>query len=325
MTVIDIAIYVEGVLTDNPETLDETFELLTERRGFAWIDLDRPRKEELQAVADEFELHPLAVEDALSGHQRSKLERYGSTQFVVLRPARYLDDVEKVEFGELHLFVGANFVVTVRRSEKPDLTHVRERLEAAPELLARGSQAVLYGVLDRVVDDYAPVAAGLENDIDEIEDQLFEGGGGELSRRIYELSREVMMFQRATHPLLEVVQDLKLGVTDRPVDLEIARGYRDVLDHTQRIVDRVDSYRALLENALTTHLTLVGQDQNDQVKKISSWAAIIFAPTLVGTVYGMNFEAMPELEWAFGYPMAIGAMAAFAVALYGVFKYKKWL
>jgi magnesium transporter len=325
MTVIDNAIYVAGARTDNPETLDETFELLTERRGFAWIDLDRPSKEELQAVADEFDLHPLAVEDALSGHQRSKLERYASTQFVVLRPARYLDDVEKVEFGELHLFVGANFVVTVRRSEKPDLTRVRERLEAAPELLARGPQAVLYAVLDRMVDDYAPVAAGLENDIDEIEDQLFEGGDGELSRRIYELSREVMMFQRATRPLLEVVQDLKVGVADRAVDIEIARGYRDVLDHTQRIVERVDSYRALLENALTTHLTLVGQDQNDQVKKISSWAAILFAPTLVGTIYGMNFDHMPELHWALGYPLAVLAMIVMGGVLYAVFKKRGWL
>jgi magnesium transporter len=325
MTVTDNAIYVDGVRTDNPTTLDETFELLTERRGFAWIDLDRPSPEELKAVADEFELHPLAVEDALAGHQRSKLERYGDTQFVVLRPAIYRDDVEKVEFGEVHLFVGGTFVVTVRRASTPDLDAVRARLEAAPDLLARGPRAVLYAVLDRIVDDYAPVAAGLENDIDEIEDELFEGGAGELSRRIYELSREVMMFQRATHPLLGVVGDLEKDVGDHEIDIEVSRGFRDVLDHTHRIVDRVDAYRALLENALTTHLTLVGQDQNDQVKKISSWAAILFAPTLVGTIYGMNFDHMPELHWMFGYPLAVLAMIAMGGVLYGVFKRKGWL
>ena len=325
MTVIDNAIYVDGVRTDNPETLDETFELLTERRGFAWIDLDRPSPEELQAVADEFELHPLAIEDALAGHQRAKLERYGDTQFVVLRPAFYRDDIEKVEFGEVHLFVGSTFVVTVRRAARPDLNVVRERLEAAPDLLARGPQAVLYAVLDRVVDDYAPVALGLENDIDEIEDELFEGGATELSRRIYKLSREVMMFQRATHPLLDVVGELKQHVGDHAVDIEVARGFRDVLDHTHRIVDRIDAYRALLENALTTHLTLVGQDQNDQVKKISSWAAILFAPTLVGTIYGMNFDNMPELHWTFGYPLAVAAMVAMGGVLYSVFRRKGWL
>ncbi|CAD5994301.1 magnesium/cobalt transporter CorA [Agreia sp. COWG] len=325
MTVIDNAIYVDGRRTDNPESLEETFETLTARNGFAWIDLDQPSPEELQAVADEFELHPLAVEDALAGHQRSKLERYGKSRFVVLRPATYLDDVEKVAFGEVHLFVGETFVVTVRRAETPDLSSVRRRLEENPELLARGPQAVLYAVLDRIVDDYAPVAGGLENDIDEIEDQLFDRTTNELSRRIYELSREVMLFQRATHPLVDLVNDLKGSVTDAAVDLEIFRGLRDVLDHTHRIVDRVDASRALLENALTTHLTLVGQDQNNQVKKISSWAAILFAPTLVGTIYGMNFDNMPELHWTFGYPLAVLAMVAMGGVLYTVFKRKGWL
>jgi len=325
MTVIDNAIYVDGVRTDNPKTLDETFELLTERSGFAWIDLDQPDSAELQAVADEFELHPLAVEDALNGHQRAKLERYGSTRFVVLRPAHYRDDVEKVDFGEVHLFVGTNFVVTVRRTDHCDLTAVRARLEATPELLARGPQSVLYAILDRVVDDYAPVASGVENDVDEIEDELFDGRTGSLSRRIYELSREVMMFQRATHPLVDLVGDLKHDTEEHEVDIELARGFRDVLDHTHRIVDRVDSYRSLLENALSTHLALVGQLQNDQVKKISSWAAILFAPTLVGTIYGMNFDNMPELHWAFGYPLAVLAMIVMGGILYTVFRAKRWL
>ncbi|MGS0567229.1 magnesium and cobalt transport protein CorA [Vibrio alginolyticus] len=282
----------------------------------------------------EFDLHPLAVEDALSGHQRSKVERYGDTLFAVLRPARYRDKEESIEFGELHLFVGPDFVVTIRHAESPNLAAVRMRMEAHPELLAMGPEAVLYVILDEVVDGYEPIVAGLLNDIDEIEDQLFGDGADDsaLSRRIYELSREVINFQRAVHPLSGMLEWLRRGSEKYRIDEELQRSLRDVLDHTIRVNERVNSFRAILENALTVHSALVarrqteaGLAQNDEIKKISSWAAIIFAPTLVGTVYGMNFDVMPELHWAFGYPMAIGAMAAFAVALYGVFKYKKWL
>ena len=196
MTLIDNGVYVDGKRQHTPESLDETFELTRTSGGMAWIGLYRPDDIELLAVAEEFGLNLLTVEDALAGHQRAKLEHYDTTLFTVLRPARYLDDVERVEFGELHVFVGPNFVVTVRHAESPDLGRVRKRLEQEPDLLALGPHAVLYAVLDQVVDEYAPVAAGLENDIDEIEDQLF-GGDAEVSRRIYELSREVIQFQRA--------------------------------------------------------------------------------------------------------------------------------
>jgi len=251
----------------------------------------------------------------------------------VLRPARYRDEQESIEFGELHLFVGPDFVVTIRHAESPDLAAVRRRMEAHPELLAMGPEAVFYAILDEVVDGYEPIVTGLLNDIDEIEDQLFgDSDDDALSRRIYELSREVINFQRAVHPLAGMLEWLRRGSEKYRIDEELQRSLRDVLDHVIRVNERVDSFRAILENALTVHSALVarrqteaGLAQNDEIKKISSWAAIIFAPTLVGTVYGMNFEVMPELHWAHGYPMAIGAMAAFAVALYGVFKYKKWL
>jgi magnesium transporter len=174
-----------------PKTLDETYELLRKREGMAWIGLYRPDDTEIHSVAAEFSLHPLAVEDALKGHQRAKLERYGETLFVVLRPAWYIDAEESVEFGEVHLFVGPEFVVTIRHATKPDLATVRRRMEDNPELLARGPQAVLYAVVDEVVDGYGPVIAGLENDIDEIEDQLF-GGDPAVSRRIYQLLGEVI-------------------------------------------------------------------------------------------------------------------------------------
>jgi magnesium transporter len=289
-------------------------------------------------VAGEFDLHPLAVEDAVAAHQRAKLERYGTTLFTVLRPARYLDDAEQVEFGELHVFTGRDFVVTIRHAEAPDLGRVRDRLEQSPALLRLGPEAVLYAILDQVVDEYAPVVAGLENDIDEIEDQLFKGDPA-VSRRIYELSREVIEFQRATRPLLDMLASLEAGFEKYQVDLELQRSLRDVQDHAIRIVERADSFRVLLQNALTVHATLVGQQQNDEmrslteaslaqneeVKKISAWAAILFAPTLVGTIYGMNFDHMPELHWQLGYPLALALMLLTSVTLYLVFKRRSWL
>lgn len=331
MTLIDNGVYVDGKRQHTPESLDETFELTRSSGGMAWIGLYRPDDIELLAVAEEFGLNLLTVEDALAGHQRAKLEHYDTTLFTVLRPARYLDDVERVEFGELHVFVGSNFVVTVRHAESPDLGRVRKRLEQEPDLLALGPHAVLYAVLDQVVDEYAPVAAGLENDIDEIEDQLF-GGDVEVSRRIYELSREVIQFQRAISPLEDVVGALQRSADEYGVPAELRDNLGDVLDHVLRLIDRVNAYRALLENALNLSSTLASNrlaetsiEQNEQVKRISSWAAILFAPTLVGTVYGMNFQNMPELDWEWGYPLALVAMVVMGVALYATFKRNKWL
>ncbi|MFE4465579.1 magnesium and cobalt transport protein CorA [Oerskovia sp. NPDC056781] len=338
MGIVDNAVYVDGRRTANPSSLDETFETLRERHGLAWIGLYRPSEAEIRAVADEFSLHHLAVDDAIAAHQRPKLERYDDNLFVVLRPARYLDAEERVEFGELHVFVGPDYVVTVRHAESPDVGAVRRRLEATPELLRRGPEAILYAVLDQVVDEYAPVVAGLQNDIDEIEDQLFSGDPA-VSRRIYELSREVIAFQRATHPVVGILQALERGSEKYGVDIELQRNLRDVLDHSLRLAEQADSFRVLLQNALMVQATLVAQHQNEEmrrlsetslaqgeeVKKISSWAAILFAPTLVGTIYGMNFARMPELDWVYGYPLAILAMVAMGFTLYAIFKRHRWL
>lgn len=338
MTIIDNAIYVDGVRTQNPQSLSETFERMRERKGMSWIGLYRPSEEEIREVADEFGIHALVVEDALAGHQRSKLERYGDVLFMVLRPARYLDEAEEVEFGEVHVVVGPDFVVTIRHAESPDLGRVRRRLEGDPALLARGPEAVLYAILDEVVDEYAPVLAGLENDIDEIESQLFEDDV-DATQRIYELGREVIDFQRATQPLSGMLEALLRGSEKYLVDEELQRYLRDVLDHTLRVADRANTFRTVLDNALTVESTIVARRQNeemrrmtelsirqnDEVKKISGWAAILFAPTLVGTVYGMNFDHMPELHWVLGYPMAIAMMLAMGLGLYAVFKRKGWL
>ena len=210
-SLVDSAVYVDGDRVESPTTLADSYRALhTHDAGLAWIGLYRPDQHEVASVAAEFDLHELAVEDAIVAHQRPKLERYDDTLFVVLRPARYLDDVEEVEFGEIHIFVGPDFVITVRHSEAPDLRAVRRRLESNPDLLRLGPEAILYAILDRVVDGYAPIVAGLENDIDEIESEVFRRDP-QVSRRIYELTREVTEFQRAARPLAVVLRQLTAG------------------------------------------------------------------------------------------------------------------
>ncbi len=338
MTLIDKAVYVAGQRAPDAMPDAGSHDGFTRSHGMAWIGLYRPDAHEILAVAEEFDLHELPVEDAITAHQRPKMERYGDTLFVVLRPARYLDDVEKVEFGELHIFVGKNFVITIRRAECPDLAKVRRRLETTPELLCMGSEAVLYAILDEVVDEYHPVMVGLQNDIDEIENQLFQGDPA-VSRRIYELTGEVIEFQRAAHSLREILGGLAGGFDKYGVDVELQHSLGDVSDHVEHLVERVDGYRDLLASALTVNATLVAQQQNEEmralteasyaqneeVKKISAWAAILFAPTLVGTIYGMNFTAMPELQWKYGYPFAIALMLTLGFVLHRVFRARRWL
>ncbi|HRO29705.1 MULTISPECIES: magnesium and cobalt transport protein CorA [Micrococcaceae] len=332
MTIVDNAIYKDGKRILAPTSLQETFEECERLGGMAWVGLYRPDEAELQEVAEELNLHELAVEDALAGGQRAKLEHYDDDRFFVLIPARYIDETETVEFGELNVFVGANFVVTVRHSEVPDLSRVRLHLERdRPERLAAGTSAVVHGILDTVVDDYFPVADGLDNDIAEIEDQIFAGDGN-VSRRIYQLSREVVNFQRAIRSLPYMLDNMIENLETDPSKVEVVRKLRDVQDHTEQLNDRVMAMRTMLEHALELDSTLTSKKlaeesvrQNDQVKKISSWAAIIFAPQLIGSIYGMNFDRMPELHWAWGYPFALGLMLAIAVVLYVLFRRNDWL
>jgi magnesium transporter len=338
-SVVDAAVYVDGRRLEGPSTLAEVFRQLPGKPGtMAWIGLYRPAEAQLLEAAEAFELHELAVEDAIVAHQRPKLERYGDILFVVLRAARYQDENEQVDFGELHLFVGPTFVLTVRHSQAPDLGAVRRRLEGDPQLLALGPEAVLYAVLDAVVDGYAPVVAGLQNDIDEIETEVF-GGDPKVSRRIYDLSGEVIEFQRATRPLLGMMDRLAAGFDKYRTDEELQRYLRDVADHATTVAERVDSFRQMLGDILTVNATLVSQaqneetklltqasyTQNEEVKRISAWAAILFAPTLIGTIYGMNFDHMPELHWLLGYPFALALMALVCGTLYVVFKRRNWL
>ena len=226
-----------------------------------------------------------------------------------------------MEFGEIHVFSGPDFIITIRHGEASALDEVRQRLESEPDLLRRGSSAVLYAIMDQVVDDYAPVVEGLENDIDEIETEVF-GGNPEVSRRIYQLSREVIHFQRATKPLIPGLQSL---LQDEKIDPDLKRYVRDVQDHLLRVSDQIDGFRELLTNVLSVNLTLTGINQSDQTKKISAWAAVLFAPSLIAGIYGMNFDFMPELHWLLGYPLALALMVAVSTVLYLIFKDRGWI
>jgi magnesium transporter len=328
--IVDRAIYRDGERVAAPQDLAEMAAACRDADGIAWLGLYRPTREEFADVTREFALHELAVEDAVGAHQRAKLEYYGDTLFCVLHPARYIDETETVEFGEVHVFAGPRFVITVRHGHAPDLAAVRRSLETRPDLLRRGPVVILHAIMDRVVDDYAPVLAGVENDIDEIEDEVFDAGVRvDLSRRIYELTREVIAFQRAIKPLVAMLERL---IVAPGVEEEEGRYLRDVHDHALRVQEQADGFRELLQNILSVTLTLetktlgeVANEQNDQVKKISAWAAILFAPSMVGTVYGMNFEHMPELRWQHGYAFALVLMGAVSLALYLLFKRRHWI
>ena len=337
--VINNAVYENGVRIASPGTLAGTFKILDKHpKAIAWIGLYRPTAEELSALATEFNLHELAIEDAVVAHQRPKIDRYGDTLFTVLKAAHYIDETETVEFGELHIFSGTNFVITVRHSESPDLSVVRKRMEETPGSMDEGTEAILYAILDAVVDGYKPVVDGVSNDIDEIETQVFDGDA-QVSRRIYELNREVIEFERAVTPLIQIIETLSSGFADGYVGDTLQQYLRDVADHAVQAKERIEEFRLLLRDILAVNTSLVGQRQSEEsrnlseasnrqaieTRKISGWAAILFTPTLIAGIYGMNFKFMPELHWALGYPFAIGLMLVSGLALYIIFKRRGWL
>ncbi|HEX6710150.1 MAG TPA: magnesium and cobalt transport protein CorA [Rubrobacter sp.] len=326
--IVNSAIYVDGRRTEF-SGLEGIRRTCSERSGFAWIGLVDPDEEEFASVTREFDLPEIVARDAIKAHQRPKLERYGDALFVVFKTAHYLDEEERVEFGEIHVLLGRDFIVTVRHGEASSLEGLQEGLEDGPEFLRRGTEAVLWAVMDWVVSDYDPVVEGLGNDLDEIEEEVFGGNAG-VSRRIYELSREVLGFRRAAQPLAKVLEHL-LGES-YDFDREVARRMRSVHDHVLRISEQIEAFLELLSNILNVNLTLVSvqqngamQRQNEQVQKISAWAAIVAVPTLITGVYGMNFRYMPELSWPFGYPFALTLMLLISGLLYRGFKRAGWL
>src|SRR5215204_2100371 len=299
--IADIAIYVDGRrAAQQPSSLQETYEALRQLDdAVGWIDLYKPTQEEFESVAQELELSPRVIEGAIKPQQRPKLVRYGDSLFVVLKTARYLDDPEKVEFSEVHVLVGKDFIVTVRYEEIPALEEVRRRLEGEPESLRQGPQPILHEIMDQIVDDYEPVLEGLGTDIQEVEVEVFGGKADDVSQRIYELSRELVQFQRATSPLARSL-DRVAESDEHDIDPELRSYLRELHDRVLRVEEPTEGFRDMLSDILVVNLTLISVRQNDQTKKISAWAAILIVPTLITGIYGMNFDFMPELHWIFG-------------------------
>ena len=328
MAVIDCAHYAEGA-RQHAETLslseaEERWQS-GDGDGFVWIGFADPAPEELEEVQRRFNLHELAVEDTQNMHQRPKFEDYGDgNYFVVLKTARYEDAAEVVEFGEVHIFVGPSYVVVVRHGTANELRGVRQRLEARPDLAKYGTAAVVWAILDKIVDDYEPVAEGLENDIEEVEQAIFERGEDQ-TQRIYFLRRELGMFYRAVHPLLGPLELVERGGLLPEMQNELRSFFRDIADHARRVHEDIVLQRDLSDAVLQANLGVIGMRQNEVVRKVSGWAAIGIVPTLIGTIYGMNFEHMPELEWTLGYPLALTLMFGLSFALWRFLKRVGWL
>jgi magnesium transporter len=324
MTIVDLAVYKDGQRQD-AVSLDRAFEAGREPGGLVWIDLHEPTDEQFDAVRREFHLHELAVEDALKGHQRPKLEVFGQDQlFVVLKTARYFEP-DVVEFGEILIFVGATFVVSVRHGQASPLGNARTELEKRADLLRCGPGAVLYAIMDRVVDDYTPVLENVDVDITELETLVFgDTPPSGATERIYRLRRQVISLHRTTAPLTDPLLGLSEGRYPY-VDNDLKPYFRDIYDHLMRAVQTADQFRELLTSILLAHLTLVSVAQNEQVRAISAWAAIIAVPTFITGVYGMNFDHMPELGWRFGYPAVLLVIVGICFSLYRYFKRIQWL
>jgi magnesium transporter len=323
--IVDCAQYRGGVRQDaGPLDVETAAERARGGDGFVWLGLHEPSVDELERVGRAFGLHELALEDASNKHQRPKLEDYDGSYFVVLKTAHYDDEREEVDFGEINLFLGRGYVIAVRHGRGSALAPARERLEGRPDLVAVGPAAAAWAILDKVVDDYEPVTAGIENDISEVENEVFATRDVDATRRIYFLRREVIEFHRAVQPLIGPLESLERG---RVVELDeqIRRYFRDVADHARRVDEQLQDQRELLTGALDSNLALITLRQNEVVRVISAWAAIIALPTFIASVYGMNFEHMPELHSEAGYPLALLVMAVVVIAMYRFFKRIRWL
>jgi magnesium transporter len=322
--IVDCAIYEDGVRRDGKVELTHAYDERHAPGKFVWVGLYEPTEAEFDSLRREFDLHPLAVEDAIHAHQRPKLEVYGDMVFLVLKTARYVDPTEVIELGEVLVFLGDDYVITVRHGEASSLKPVREALDADPDRLRKGPGAVLHAILDQVVDDYQPAIEGLETDIDEVEETLFSGERTNPAERIYRLQREVLGFRKATGPLVDPIDKLARGHFAL-IHPEIRDYFRDVNDHLIRARDQLDAMRDLLASSLQANLTQVGVRQNEDMRKISAWVAIAAVPTAIAGIYGMNFEHMPELRWELGYPAVIALMALVCTFLYFRFRRSGWL
>jgi magnesium transporter len=327
--VVDCAVYVDG-RRQEPVAPEDALQSATAQGGFVWLGLYEPTEEELTAISERYGLHPLAVEDAVYAHQRPKLEHYDDALFMVLKTARYVEHEqltatsEVVDTGEVMVFVGANYVITVRHGEHTGLTDLRARLEEQRDLLCLGPAAVLYAVADLVVDTFVEVAGGVTEDVDELETSVFSPERTDDIGRLYQLKRELMALRKAVTPLEVPLQKL----AERQIDVipEAMRSYfRDVQDHAIRVREQVSGLDELLSSILQASLARTTLADNEDMRKISAWAGIIAVPTAIAGIYGMNFEFMPELRWRYGYPLVLVAIVIACVLLYRGFKRNGWL
>ena len=325
--IVDSALYRDGVrvrVDCHKDDLGAVLNEATDKGDFVWVGLHRPDEEELGRVAEVFSFHPLAVEDALKAHQRPKLERYGDDLFMALKTLWYVDERDAVETGEINLFVGENYVVSVRHGEGAELHSARLDLEEQQAVLGHGPSAVVYAICDRVVDEYESVAAELEQDVDEVEASVFSPDRTQDSQRIYVLKRELSEMRRAVVPLRDPMDRFANGSVPF-VPEGAAPFFRDVTDHVLRVSENIETLDNLLSTAFDAHLASISVQQNEDMRKISAWAAIAAIGTLVAGVYGMNFINMPELHWHYGYFFALAVMVGASVIVWRQFKKSGWL
>jgi magnesium transporter len=325
--IVDNALYHRGKRVPVGDTDDQSLgsaRVPCDPGDFQWIGIHDPSPDELALIASSFDLHPLAVEDAGDSHQRPKLERYDETLFLVLKTLWYVDEEDAVETGEINMFVGRDFVVTVRHGQGIDLAASRRDLEKRAQVLEHGPMAVLYAVCDRVVDEYERVGAALEEDVDEVEESVFSPARTNDSTRIYILKREIAEVRRAVMPLREPMRKFSIP-SDELITAETATYFRDVADHLQRVSEVIDNLDGLLSTAFDAHLARISVQQNEDMRKISAGAALVVVPTLIAGIYGMNFDHMPELGWTYGYPFSLLLMVGVSAVLLWFFKRSGWL
>lgn len=334
-TLVDCGVYVDGQRLPGKFTPAQALAKVRDieqdgQEAFAWIGLHEPDEAQMQEVADAYGLHPLAVEDAVVAHQRPKLERYDDSLFLVLKTVNYVPHEsvvlarEIVETGEIMIFVGADFVVTVRHGEHGGLHEVRKRMDCAPEHLRLGPYAVMHAIADYVVDHYLGVTSLMEDDVDAIEVVAFAPGKKIDVEPIYLLKREVVELRRCVAPLSGAFQRMQVENKDL-INKEVRRYLRDVADHQTQAAEQIASYDDMLNSLVQAALARVGMQQNMDMRKISAWAGIVAVPTMVAGIYGMNFHFMPELDSRWGYPSVIAAMVVICVALYFSFRRRDWL
>mgnify|MGYP000975325610 CR=1 FL=1 len=322
--IVDCALYRDGARAEGHSDWRALHARATDPGDFVWIGMYEPSEDEIADVARDFCLHPLAVEDAVQAHQRPKLERFDDQVFVVLKTLWYVDEQDAVETGEIALFIGANFVVTVRHGQGSELHSARGQLGRGRHVLRPGAGGVLYAILDRIVDEYLAVVDELTVDVDEIETSVFSAERTNDAARIYVLKRELAEVRRAVLPLREPLSRMATGSVEGVPD-KAAPFFRDVADHLARTAETVDTLDGLLSTAFEAHVAQISVQQNDDMRKISAGAALVVVPTLIAGIYGMNFEHMPELAWTYGYPFALLVMAAAVGGLWVLFKRSGWL